>query len=111
MPGIHEVEQAPVGRERVGLADLEEGLLLARLVRVREGELVNGVLDPRVGDAPAEVAGRLAPDGRVGAGEVGGRVGGGGGAAGAFAAGGREQLGDAEVTGVGGGEEVVLGVD
>lgn len=112
MPRVHKVEQAPVGRERVGLADLEERLVVARLVRVGERELVDGVLDARVGDGPAQVASGLAADDGVGRGGVGGGVGrGGGGAAGTFAAGGRKELGDAEVTGVGWCEEVVLGVE
>lgn len=52
MTGVSEVEQGPPWGMRVGFANLKQGLFDLRVLRIRQGEFVDGMLDSLVPDRP-----------------------------------------------------------
>ena len=105
MASIGKVKHAPEGSIGVGLRNLKEREVWG--IWGREGKLVNRGNNPRVSDGPLEIAGSLAADDTCGRGGGVARIRGRG-LARILTRG--KQLGDAEVTLGGGGQEVVLRV-
>lgn len=110
MTCVGKVEHGPPGGVWVWLRDLEEGLLVTGCIRIGQSELVYWCMDTGVGDGPLEIARgftthclALMP---IRVTTFGGRS-----TAGSARAGGRDHLGDAEITLWGRGKEVRLLVE